>query len=531
MYIEELNAFPGTVVEVATAVPAFIGYTEKASDNGKSLLNRPVRINTMQEFHERFGMAFSPKFKLTRTTDKLTDSSPPHHMNIGQNQNLTIEFETDNHDLIFYNSLRLFYLNGGSACYIVSVGLFDANDGVKIDGSELVSGLEPLRKEQEPTMIIIPEAVKLGEKCYDLYKQALKHCSDMQSRFAIVDVFDGDWSEFKGGDNPKVQVFREKIGSEFLDYAAAYYPWLHTNIVSDREVTFMNFGKTAGEALNKLKELMPDEEKTALDIIETYPKEDSEIQTKFNEQKSEDEKAEFEKLDEKSKKKHLEKYTKKLQNNLHLGLWETSPTYKNILSKLREVLNLLPPSAALAGVYTKVDQNRGVWKSPANISLNGVIKPSTTISHEDQELLNVDAIGGKSINAIRTFPGLGTLVWGGRTLDGNSLDWRYINVRRTMIMLEQSIKLALRAYVFEPNDANTWVTVKSMITNFLTDKWKQGALAGASPEDAFEVQIGLGTTMTSVDILEGRMLITIKLAIVGPAEFIVVTFKQQMQKS
>ena len=123
------------------------------------------------------------------------------------------------------------------------------------------------------------------------------------------------------------------------------------------------------------------------------------------------------------------------------------------------------------------------------------------------------------------------MVWGGRTLYGNSLDFRYINARRTMIMLEQSIKLALRAYVFEPNDANTWATVKSMIVNFLTEKWNQGALAGAMPSDAFDVQIGLGSTMTSVDILEGKMLVTVKLAFIRPAEFIVVTFEQQMQKS
>ena len=443
-------------------------------------------------------------------------------MKIDQKQNLTIDFETNNHDLIFYNSLRLFYLNGGSACYIVSVGLFDENDGVKIDYDELLSGLEPLKKEQEPTMIIVPEAVKLGEKSYDVYKQVLEHCSDMQSRVAIVDIYDGDWSKFSDGLDPKVKVFREKIGSSFLDYAAAYHPWLHTNIVSDRDITFMNFGKSVEEALSNLKDLVPEEEKAAIAIIEDYPKDDTAIEAKFDKEKS---------VDEADKKEALKKFEKSQQNNLHLGLWEASPTYKNILAKLREVLNLLPPSSAMAGVYTKVDNNRGVWKSPANISLNGVIKPSTTISHDDQEQLNVDAIGGKSINAIRTFPGLGTLVWGGRTLDGNSLDWRYINVRRTMIMLEQSIKLALKAYVFEPNDANTWVTVKSMIVNFLTDKWKQGALAGASPEDAFEVNIGLGVTMTGVDILEGRMLISIKLAIVRPAEFIVVTFQQQMQKS
>jgi hypothetical protein len=185
----------------------------------------------------------------------------------------------------------------------------------------------------------------------------------------------------------------------------------------------------------------------------------------------------------------------------------------------------------MAGIYTTVDNNRGVWKSPANISVNSVVKPAINITHDQQEDLNVNATSGKSINAIRTFPGIGTLVWGGRTLDGNSLDWKYINVRRTMIMLEQSIKLALRSYVFEPNDANTWVTVKSMIINFLTEKWKQGALAGSSPGDAFDVQVGLGATMTSLDILEGKMLVSVKLAIVRPAEFIVVTFEQQMQKS
>lgn len=534
VYIEEVNAFPGSVMEVATAVPAFIGYTEKASDKGRSILNQPFRITSLQEYHERFGKAFNPIFKLTLAekgvegeTKTASGDPPKHNMTIDKGT-LTIEFETNN-DLLFYNSLRLFYLNGGSACYIVSVGLFDKEKGAKIDAKTLQLGLKPLKKEQEPTMIIIPEAVKLGDACYEVYKQVLKHCSDMQSRVAVLDVYDGDWSEYSDNLDPKVKNFRDKIGSEHLDYGAAYHPWLHTNIVSDKDVNFTNFGVDDKVSLETLSKLV--NEKASLKMIEDFPKDDDTFIAKFIEEKFDDENEKFQKLNEEDQKEALEKFKKGKQNILHLGLWETSPTYKNILAKLREVLNLLPPSSAMAGVYTMIDNNRGVWKSPANISLNGVIKPSTTISHEDQEQLNVDAIGGKSINAIRTFPGLGTLVRGGRTLDGNSLDWRYINVRRTMIMLEQSIKLALRAYVFEPNDANTWVTVKSMIVNFLTDKWKQGALAGATPEDAFDVQIGLGITMTGVDILEGRMLVSIKLAIVRPAEFNVVTFEQQMQKS
>ena len=208
-----------------------------------------------------------------------------------------------------------------------------------------------------------------------------------------------------------------------------------------------------------------------------------------------------------------------------------SPTYGAVLDKISEKLNEVPPSGAMAGIYSMVDSTRGVWKAPANVSIAMVSKPSVNVSQVEQADLNVDVITGKSINVIREFPNVGTIVWGGRTLDGNSLDWRYINVRRTLMMIDQSLKLATLAYVFEPNDANTWVTVKSMISNFLTNLWKQGALAGATPEEAFDVQIGLGATMTPTDVLEGIMLISVKVAVVKPAEFIVITFQQKLQQS
>jgi hypothetical protein len=100
-----------------------------------------------------------------------------------------------------------------------------------------------------------------------------------------------------------------------------------------------------------------------------------------------------------------------------------------------------------------------------------------------------------------------------------------------MIMLEESIKLAAKAYVFENNTANTWVSVKGMVNNFLTGIWKRGGLAGSATSDAFEVHIGLGDTMTPEDILEGIMRITVLVALIRPAEFIEITFQQQMQKS
>ncbi|MEG1556724.1 MAG: phage tail sheath C-terminal domain-containing protein, partial [Bacteroidales bacterium] len=218
------------------------------------------------------------------------------------------------------------------------------------------------------------------------------------------------------------------------------------------------------------------------------------------------------------------------QHSLHKVLAKQSIVYSEIMKEMLQLLNLLPVSAAMAGIYTLVDNTKGVWKAPANVSLSNVISPSINISHAEQEDLNVP-LNGKSVNAIRYFIGEGVKVWGARTLDGNSLDWRYINVRRTMIMLEESIKNATRAFVFEPNVANTWVSVKSMISNFLNGIWKRGGLAGSSPEDAYAVAVGLGETMTPEDILEGIMRITVLVAITRPAEFIEITFQQQMQKS
>jgi phage tail sheath protein FI len=615
VYIEEVNAFPGSVVEVATAVPAFIGYTEKASRNGKSLVNQPVRITSHAEYLQLFGGAFSPKFTLS-----ILEGKPNKHQITVNGNKKAINFMT-NHDLYMYRGIQLFFSNGGGTCYIVSVGTYEGKEnGVEIKKDELEAGLETLLKEQEPTMVVIPDAVKLGDDCYDVYKKVLAHCAKMQSRVAILDIHNGDQGLPPNAPEDVILNFRELIGTEYLSYGTAYYPWLNTNIVQKGSITFENLADS-----EKLDQLLPDTEKDALALVTKFPKDNAgfiknmipekhkELEALYESIKKEkivmpvepvlavsapapftlvdpkklkdsatpEEKAAFDKEKdafdkgkaefEKNKadfeakkaefntslatyntsktayetkmttflndqsikevKKMLDDYIINKNLNYHQGLIATSPTYSNLLDEIRAVMNLLPPSSAMAGIYTMVDNNRGVWKSPANISLNSVLKPCVNITHDEQENLNVDPTSGKSINAIRTFPGIGTLVWGGRTLDGNSLDWKYINVRRTMIMLEQSIKMALRSYVFEPNDANTWVSVKSMIVNYLTEKWKQGALAGSSPEDAFDVQIGLGITMTGLDILEGRMLISVKLAIVRPAEFIVVRFEQQMQKS
>jgi len=143
----------------------------------------------------------------------------------------------------------------------------------------------------------------------------------------------------------------------------------------------------------------------------------------------------------------------------------------------------------------------------------------------------VDPTAGKSINVIRSFSGRGTIVWGARTLDGNSNEWRYINVRRFFNMVEESVQKSTVWAVFEPNTKNTWVMVRSMIENYLITKWQEGSLAGAKPDDAFYVKVGLGVTMTADDILNGIMNVEIGMAVARPAEFIVLKFSHKMQVS
>ena len=154
---------------------------------------------------------------------------------------------------------------------------------------------------------------------------------------------------------------------------------------------------------------------------------------------------------------------------------------------------------------------------------------SEDLTDDDQAKMNVVS-NGKSINAIRKFTGKGLLVWGARTLDGNSNEWKYIPVRRLFNYIEESVQKSTSWAVFQPNDANTWVKIQCQIENFLTNLWRDGALAGSTPDKAFYVKVGLNETMTSDDILNGNLIVEIGLAAVRPAEFIVLKFSHKVQE-
>jgi len=513
VYIVEKSAFPNSVVEVATAVPAFIGYTERADNKGKTLLNKPWRITSMAEFYDYYGFGPSPTFKVEEAAADATDE--PAFSFGGKDYALTQE--TGKY-LLFY-SMLLFYQNGGGPCYIVSVGNY--NDAVAPD--KLQKGINLLVKEQEPTMVVMPDAVLLKQPdCISVQQTALAHCGGkMKNRVTILDVWDG-YRDRQDPAGDMIESFRSALGINYLDFAAAYYPWVNTTITQDKDLSSTNVAnKDQLQALLRTELGIPD---TAPTVEDTDTPEEKTEKAKIIQQVEAVNNITSEWLgmepEEAASNKRL----------LNKSLIAMSPLFGKVLAEIKESLNLLPPSAAMAGIYTMVDNSKGVWKAPANVSLAAVVSPTVNITHDEQEDLNVTT-QGKSINAIRAFIGEGTLVWGARTLDGNSLDWRYVNVRRTMIMLEESIRLASKAYVFEKNDSSTWTTMKGMIRNFLTGIWKRGGLAGASPDDAFSVHVGLGETMTPEDILEGILRITVLVAVSRPAEFIEITFQQQMQKS
>ena len=620
VYVEEISTLPPSVGQVPTAVPAFIGYSEKAIRNGKSIINVPTHITSLLDYHILFGYAADfGKINVLLNADS----------SVG-----TIDFEKR---FYLYDSVRMFFANGGGQCYIVAVGTY--SDDVIMD--KLLGGLSALEKEDHPTILLCADAMLLKKKdqAYTIQQAMLMQCNKLQDRVAVLDVFNG----FIDRSNEDVILdFRNGIGVNNLKYGATYYPWIQTTLSNNFGFEHINLKDKDGKDINiedlvddpsaikNLKQAIADLKTISNFVLDPLATNKSlndtffKIEEKIRGKKEElvyyantiksliksifdlktkglsnilidnelsqkltyssaiasvaraltaisndadlkviDPKKDFLEFDlqgvepgsaykdlkdvdlvNKGKGALKSIYesmldilisirsdTRSIKDNYDKSVYDTNVLYKSIVNEVQKKASLLPPSGAMAGIYAQVDGNRGVWKAPANVSLTAVSAPWLKIDNDQQEDLNVDVNAGKSVNAIRAFTGKGTLVWGARTLAGNDNEWRYISVRRFFNMVEKSVRLSTNWAVFEPNDATTWIRVKAMIENFLTNLWQAGALAGATPDGAFFVKIGLGTTMSAIDILEGRMNIEIGMAAVRPAEFIILKFSHKLQES
>lgn len=516
VYIDELNPFPQNWMPVATAIPAFIGYTPKAEYQNKSYYNVAQKIASFVEFQAIYLVDNPPP-----PADPRQQYSPQYYL-VAQDHEpklgeyLVIEgtyysiVPDPNTIYYLYNSVRLFYENGGGDAYIVAVGGYGAeshtpwgdpgvpivNPNVKL--ADLESGLALLRNEIEPTLYICPEATLLSVTDNGTLMQGmLLQAQEMQTAICLFDVIGGaqpDPNSFM----KDIQSFRDNVGSSGLMYGACYYPFINTAIMQTQDINFTNlFG---GDTQQLLPLLSPasDPNPAVVQLLNQIQQPPANPLT---------------------------------PSQLHSALLIASPHYQQIINAVLSLVNTLPPSGGIAGVYTETDATSGVWVAPANKGILGALDLPIRLTDAQQSNLNTDAVSGKSINAIRYFNGQGILIWGARTLEGNSNDWRYITTRRTVTFIEQSIRQLARTYIREPNDANTWASIKAVITHFLTDLWSKGGLQGASSADAFQVSVGLGTTMTSDDMLNGVLRVIVSVAVVHPADFMVITCEQEQLTS
>ena len=452
VYVEEILSLPPSIASVETAIPAFIGYTQKAQLLlPEDLHCSPKKITSLLEYEQWFGLPF-PETGITVSID----TTSPGNINAIASIKKPSPYK-------MYYGLQLFFANGGGPCYIISVGTYKSIPVIK--AADCKKGIRAIAAVNEITLICFPDALHLSTSafCYGVFKNAMLQCIELKDRFTIMDI----WINTKPSIN-NIQVFRDFIfgNPETLKYAAAYYPRIYTTIPYAYEDISVMIKATGDTTLSGTL---------------------AQLQT---------------------------------TNNAYYLL------AKKVIADMRL---LMPASPAVAGIYAQVDNTRGVWKSPANIDMSLAEKPFIVITDMEQEGLNIDPVAGKSVNAIRSFPGRGNaIIWGARTLAGNDNEWRYISMRRFFMMVEESVKNATQAFIFEPNDVATWIKVKTMIDNYCTQQWRAGALMGTTTRNAFFVHVGLGETMTAEDILQGRMIVEIGMAVVRPAEFIILRFTQKM---
>ncbi|HZF48948.1 MAG TPA: phage tail sheath C-terminal domain-containing protein [Polyangiaceae bacterium] len=529
VYVEEISTLPPSVAEISTAIPAFLGYTEK----GPSI----AAIRTMLEYEQLFG---GPK--LAQFTASIDAEGKVTELKRAASDSSAAGAER-----LMYYAVSHYFKNGGGLCYIVRVGGYTEGPSV----THFENALKALEKEDEPTLLVLTDAVNLAATDYHaLCDAALAHCHKVGGRFAILDVQQGTVSS-----SADATAFRNGIGMNYLAYGAAYYPYLETSLtyayaesgVSLQPPYASNITANSlrvSYAGTKKAPSVKVEVDTDADAVVAFAATDTELTitvpaetkgsavlTAWNDWSGT--KHGFSLAVAGSGKDVLAAKTVPVGPAFTLDSIKTSNTalYNQIKASLAGQRIVLPPSAAVAGIYASVDRDRGVWKAPANVSATAVVGPVVKLTDEDQDSLNVDSTGGKSINAIRAFTGKGTMVWGARTLAGNDNEWRYVPVRRLFSMIEESTKKATSFAVFEPNDMTTWLKVKGMIESFLYGLWERGALAGPAPAAAYFVNVGLGKTMTTQDVLEGRIIIEIGAAAVRPAEFIILRFSHKLQQA
>lgn len=481
-----------------------------------------------------------------------------------------------------FQALQLFYANGGGDCMVISVANYQGRQDngqpaagaapASISRNDLLAGLAAARDTRGGTLLVVPEACLLFDSrtsdgvtsySYDDYAavtvEMIEQAGALQDRMAILDL--------PGAlipDNRTVDALQETAYAFYaaiapaaagFSYAACYAPALATALLDKGSMTYASM-KGSAQTIKLMNNLLttqalelwsPTARQPGAAYSRTFVDVAAHIAAAFPVPPDDV----IATADTPAGTTGVTKSAPPLLVSttpsstpplvpipatdaetvtLDNFLTNTLPLLGTIKQILASQLNVAPPSGAVAGIYAQSDNLTAVWNAPANLAIASVIRPVIALTDAEQGGFNVPA-NGNAINILRDFPNRGTVVWGARTLDGNSEDLRYIQVRRTLIYVEQSIKSTLQQFAFAPNDAHSWASVSAMISSFLTGLWMQGGLMGSKAEEAFTVSCGLGSTMSEQDLVDGRMIVSVCLQIVRPAEFITLDFEQAMQAS
>lgn len=477
VYVQEVSKIPPSISSVETNIPVFIGYTDTHTDlRGEDLKQVAHKISSITDFEDCYGKGIPESLEVTlsQVISAISGHLTTNSISIGGNM-------TGIPTAFLYYSMQMYFHNGGGPCIVISIG----QKPDVLDRDSFLQAINLLNSLKEPTLVLFPDACLFSpEKYSDIVDTALFQCAANGNRMLILDVLDA----YKGKNETNSTIntnFRSRIVSEvkYLKHCAAYFPYLESTYpfsVKDQSVKIVSHI----------------------------------VKSKNSQGITQSSVGAFEGLTlaEANLKEH------------------DVDAYNAIISQIIQTAVIIPPSGAIAGAIVKTDEDRGVWKAPANISLSFVKKPALSLSNNFQNQLSVDSTG-KSINAIREFPGKGTLIWGARTLAGNDNEWRYISVVRFFMCAQESIRKGTERFVFEPNDANTWTAVKNTIESYLATQWREGALAGSKADEAFYVRVGLGETMTRRDLVNKKLIIEIGMAIMRPAEFIIMRIDQKMNSN
>lgn len=507
------------------------------------------------------------------TVDGKTLSSATNNYLVGTSYN-----STTGADVLplfnLYTAMQLFFANGGGNCFVISVANYWGSTSITapagatvttISSDTLVAGLDVANTTSGGTMLVVPDACMLAPATVDttvsyssysaVVVAMMQQAATLQDRVAIIDLPGALDPAFWSPDGMTTQAgyFFDAIApaAANFSYGAAYGPALESSLLAVSDIDYGNLaGTPASQTLmnnlltSQALSLYPATPGTttysasftaiaariaaafpaagtvtpfgtATGVTGTVPSTGTPplnllvslpAPTSIYTPPTDD-----------AGRQALDQY-----------LLNATPLLGQIQQILANQLNVVPPSGVLAGVWAQNDANRGVWNAPANISLNQIISPKVQLNDVQQGDFNVP-LNGNAIDILRAIVNRGTVVWGARTLDGNSLDYRYIQVRRTLNYIEQSIKTALQQFVFAANDGGTWATVTAAISNFLTQFWQAGGLMGDKASDAFTVACGVPTTMSGLDVLNGYMIVNVTVQLIHPAEFIELTFSQTMQ--